>query len=167
MKTTYRPALAEEIPAIAELSARTYLETFGYLYTDENNQAHLAEKCSEAYFHKHFGKDQLYLAFAGDTLIGYAKFGALRLPYANPITPCLELERFYIDSSYQGKGAAQGLMDAVMEQMQSAKAIYLGVWEENHRARKFYERYGFTEVGEFTYYVGTQGDRELVYCRQQ
>ncbi len=64
----------------------------------------------------------------------------------------------------QGKGVAATLIDDAIEWARSLRspALYLSVWENNDRARRFYQRYGFEEVGEHTFMVGTVRDRDLI-----
>jgi diamine N-acetyltransferase len=70
----------------------------------------------------------------------------------NPI----ELVRFYLIQSAIGSGAAAHLMRATLEmaRLLAHDTIYLGVWEHNHRAKKFYLKWGFTHIGEHVFPVG-------------
>ncbi|KAJ0403317.1 hypothetical protein P43SY_009351 [Pythium insidiosum] len=81
----------------------------------------------------------------------------------------LELKRFYVDKQFHGMGIAQLLMDHTMQvikdkqQKESRRVVWLGVWENNIRAQKFYQKYGFRECGEHVFLVGTVEDRDLLY----
>jgi ribosomal protein S18 acetylase RimI-like enzyme len=44
-----------------------------------------------------------------------------------------------------------------------ASAIYLSVWEENHRAQRFYRRHGFAHHGEWKFMVGKTADRDFIW----
>jgi ribosomal protein S18 acetylase RimI-like enzyme len=46
-----------------------------------------------------------------------------------------------------------------------ADVAWLGVWEHNPRAIAFYRKWGFVEVGEHTFPVGDDPQRDLVLCR--
>ncbi|WLT29980.1 N-acetyltransferase [Geothrix sp. PMB-07] len=46
-----------------------------------------------------------------------------------------------------------------------ADEIWLGVWENNHRALAFYRRWGFQEVGEHVFKIGEQVDRDLILAK--
>ena len=46
-----------------------------------------------------------------------------------------------------------------------AKAIWLGVWERNPRAIRFYAKYGFTPVGEQPFVLGTDPQHDQVMVR--
>lgn len=61
----------------------------------------------------------------------------------------MELKRIYVLKEYHSKGVAQKLMNFFIEFTQQAgyKVIWLGVWENNIRAQKFYEKYGFINSG--------------------
>jgi ribosomal protein S18 acetylase RimI-like enzyme len=43
-----------------------------------------------------------------------------------------------------------------------AKELYLTVYVENHRARRFYDRYGFEAVGRYDFMVGTHADEDVI-----
>jgi ribosomal protein S18 acetylase RimI-like enzyme len=44
-----------------------------------------------------------------------------------------------------------------------AKTLYLSVWENNHRAQRFYQRYGFKHLGEHKFMVGNSADRDFIW----
>ena len=46
-----------------------------------------------------------------------------------------------------------------------ARALWLGVWEQNPRAIRFYRRLGFREVGDHVFVLGTDPQRDLVMVR--
>jgi GNAT superfamily N-acetyltransferase len=56
-----------------------------------------------------------------------------------------EVQRFYVAAPFQGRGLAQELMSACVEQANEwgCDALWLGVWELNPRAVAFYEKCGF------------------------
>jgi diamine N-acetyltransferase len=61
---------------------------------------------------------------------------------------------------------AQPLMAAVVEEAtsQGARTLWLGVWERNERAKAFYRKCGFTDVGSYPFVLGNdpQVDRVMV-----
>ena len=40
--------------------------------------------------------------------------------------------------------------------------LWLGVWEQNPRAIAFYQKHGFRTIGEQTFVLGTDRQRDLV-----
>ena len=52
----------------------------------------------------------------------------------------------------------------VIERAQDRRAdhLYLSVFTENHRARRFYEKYGFEPEGTYAFMVGNHADEDIV-----
>ncbi|HNL66233.1 MAG TPA: GNAT family N-acetyltransferase, partial [Ferruginibacter sp.] len=61
----------------------------------------------------------------------------------------LELKRIYVQKEFQGKGVAQALMDFILRYASDNgyEVVWLGVWEHNKKAQRFYEKYGFENSG--------------------
>ena len=99
----------------------------------------------------------------GDELAGFIKLGPLRLP-VEPRGKAVELRQLYVLKPWHGSGAARELMDWVMAEARrrGADEIYLSVFTENHRARRFYARYGFEEVGPVKFMVGNHADDDII-----
>ena len=55
-------------------------------------------------------------------------------------------------------------MDWALEEAgtRGAREVYLTVYIDNHRAKRFYERYGFVEVGKYDFMVGDQADHDII-----
>jgi ribosomal protein S18 acetylase RimI-like enzyme len=75
-----------------------------------------------------------------------------------------EIYRLYVAEAWHGRGVAQPLMRRLIEQAlgSGADGVWLGVWEHNPRAIAFYRKSGFVEVGEHTFVLGTDRQRDLV-----
>jgi ribosomal protein S18 acetylase RimI-like enzyme len=65
----------------------------------------------------------------------------------------------------KGAGVAHTLMQEALAWAcgQGGEALYLSVWEDNHRAQAFYRRYGFVHVGEHGFKVGAVVDRDFIW----
>ena len=98
--------------------------------------------------------------------VAYAQVRADHVPACVQDAGAVELWRFYVDKQWHGRGIAQALMARVrtVAQERGAKTLWLGVWERNDRARAFYTKSGFTDVGEHIFLFGTdpQTDRVMV-----
>ena len=79
--------------------------------------------------------------------------------------PCA-IVRFYVDRAWHGRGVALALMAASVEAARAdgARTLWLTAWEQNPRARAFYAKAGFHDVGIDTFVLGhsPQVDRVLV-----
>lgn len=164
-----RKAEVSDAEELARFAARTFSETFGAENTPEDLALYLA---------KAYGPDQqgaelrdaawtTLLAEEGKSLAGYAQVRSGSAPSCVTGQAPIELFRFYVDSPWQGQGLARRLMEAVDEEAirRGARTLWLGVWERNARGQAFYRKWGFVDVGEHTFMVGTDPQRDRVMVR--
>jgi GNAT superfamily N-acetyltransferase len=106
------------------------------------------------------------LVDADSRLVGYAQLRRGPAPACVLGDAPIELWRFYLDREWHGRGLAQTLMQRVDEEADRAQArtLWLGVWERNERAKAFYRKGHFVDVGSHVFMVGSdaQTDRILV-----
>jgi ribosomal protein S18 acetylase RimI-like enzyme len=164
LMVTYRNAGAQDAALMAALGRRTFTETFGHLYTPENLAAFL-ESHNEGDWGGELENQAFRVRIAEDEgeAVGYAKLGPPSLPF-QPEGSAIELRQFYVLKPWQGQGAAQALMEWVLEQakVSGADELYLSVFVDNHRARRFYERYGFRFVAPYVFMVGSHEDEDHI-----
>lgn len=115
------------------------------------------------------GSDNYFLiADIGEKPAGYAKLviGAIE-PGISAERP-IELNRLYAHQQFLGKGIGQGLMDACFEFAKNGDfdVMWLGVWEYNPRAQRFYEKNGFEVVGRHTFQLGSDPQTDLLMQKQ-
>lgn len=160
----YRNAGLEDSALVADLFARSFIETFGHLYARDDLDSFLAGVTAQAFAEEIANPDfAIRVAEAGDEPIGFAKLGPANLPVAaSPQT--FELWQIYVLEPWQGQGVAQQLYDWAEGEARrrGAEHLQLSVFVDNHRARRFYERRGFEAVGRYDFMVGTQADEDIV-----
>lgn len=161
---TLRDATPADADAVAALARRSFTETFGHLYRPEDLAAFLNNHTEERW--RAELADPAYavrVAEADGALIAYAKLGPPSLPF-EPRGPSIELRQFYVLAPHHGTGLAAALMDWVLAAARACGAadLYLSVFVDNHRARRFYERYGFEVVGRYAFIVGGHADDDHV-----
>ena len=98
--------------------------------------------------------------------IGYSVLIEPDLPIATG-SGDIELKRIYTLSRFHGSGLGNALMDTALNDARDMgrSRLLLGVYGKNLRARAFYERHGFTPVGERSFQVGAAVHRDVVYAR--
>jgi GNAT superfamily N-acetyltransferase len=96
--------------------------------------------------------------------VAFVKLGPITLP-VEPARPALEFRQLYVLKPWQGAGIAQTLSEWAIDQARrrGAEELYLSVFVENHRAKAFYRRYGFTYVGPYKFMVGDQADEDEIW----
>ncbi|MEH3048537.1 GNAT family N-acetyltransferase [Sphingomonas adhaesiva] len=161
---TLRTATAADAPVIASLARQTFADTFGHLYSPENLASFLAIHTPENWAAEI--ADPRYavrLAEANGQPVAYMKLGPPSLPFT-PAAGAIELRQIYVLPTHHGGGLANAMMDHAITEARArgATALYLSVFTDNPRARRFYTRHGFVEVGPYAFMVGDQADEDIV-----
>jgi ribosomal protein S18 acetylase RimI-like enzyme len=80
----------------------------------------------------------------------------------------VELSRLYSHQKFLGKGVGQTLLDACVSRAKETgrDVIWLGVWEYNPRAQRFYEKNGFRYVGKHTFLLGSDPQTDLLMQKE-
>lgn len=163
----YRDATPADGPALDAMAREIWIATFGHSAPAADIAAYVA---------KAYGPDgallrdlvdpaiHFRLAVEDDRIVGYAKLTQPWLVEAASQPNALQLSQLYVVADRHGHGIAQALMDWTIATARErhAPALFLTVWEENARARRFYERYGFVHVGDYAFHTGSQIDRDEV-----
>jgi ribosomal protein S18 acetylase RimI-like enzyme len=161
---SYRNATPADAPLMSRIGAQTFRDTFGHLYTAENLAAFL-ENHSEENWRTELNDPTLTIRLAeqGGETVGFAKVGPHRLPHAAG-GPAAELRQLYVLIPWLGSGVAQTLMAWAMDQgrARGAEEMFLSVFVDNHRAQRFYARYGFEAVGSYAFMVGDHADEDII-----
>ncbi len=170
MEYQIRRAVAADAAAIRDLFHRSFTATFAHLYPPEELAEFLAgcteerflDECTSVEFAVFLGTDR-----AG-RLLGYTTLGPYDLDAH--IADLLQgrrwwtLRQLYLDEAAKGTGLADALMAQAIAEARgrTMQDLYLTVWIGNHRARRFYERHGFTEVGKYPFAVGNTVDDDRI-----
>ena len=164
----YRDATVADAAAIADLFANSFRETFGHLYRPEDLAAFLGKATAEAFEAELSDPSfDLRIAQAEGRAVGFAKLGQPSLPVETP-PDTLELWQIYVLKDWQGAGIGPALFDwtAARARDRGARWLQLTVYVDNHRAKAFYERRGFVEVGRYDFMVGSHADEDIIMRAQ-
>jgi GNAT superfamily N-acetyltransferase len=164
MTITYRDATPGDAATLDRIFDSSFCDTFAHLYRSEDLQA----------FRSSFGiadweaqlRDPAFaarLAEVDGVPVAYVKIGPLKLPVETS-GPAMLLDQLYVLKEHHGAGIAHALMDWTIEEARrrGAEALYLTVFVDNHRARRFYDRYGFEAVGRYEFMVGSHADEDII-----
>lgn len=160
----HRTATAADAAALANLGRRSFTETFGHLYHPDDLAAFLSTHTEEGWHGELSDPDKaVRVAEEEGAMIAYAKLGPPSLPFEPQGKP-IELRQFYVLKPWHGTGVAAALMDWVLAEARArgADELYLSVFTDNHRARRFYERYGFAFVQTYAFMVGNHEDEDHI-----
>ena len=164
MNVNYRPAELSDADALRDLFSDSFVDTFGHLYRPADLQEFL-DGNSQAKWRANLTDPDVAIRVAelDGELAGFVELAPKKLPYETS-APAIELRRLYLRSSAHGRGIADELMKWALEEAarRGAQEIILSVFVDNHRARRFYERYGFDVVGKYDFMVGSHADEDLI-----
>jgi GNAT superfamily N-acetyltransferase len=107
------------------------------------------------------------IADVGGKIIGYAKLRPLVAPAPNPKKGALELQQIYVLREWHGRGVAERLMHWALDRARTlgGPEIYLTVFDQNERAKRFYIRHGFIEVGHCSFELGSRTYDDRVWWK--
>lgn len=159
-------ATLEDTARLQEISRKTFKEAFAAVNTEQNMARYLEENLSFAKLSLELEDDNsaFYFASFDNKTIGYIKlnFGASQSDLRDPFAT--EIERIYILKAYQGKNIGQLLFEKALEiaRKNCHQYIWLGVWEENKAAIRFYERNGFVAFDTHFFMLGNDEQTDIL-----
>lgn len=151
-------ARLEDISAMREVGIKTYRDTFDAHNTPENMTTYLEEAYNLETLRKEWGepRSKIFLAWENFRQVGF-----LRLRESDEVVSylgknTLEIQRLYVLSEMQGKQVGILLMEAALAfaAKENYEWIWLGVWEKNFKAQRFYQKFGFQKFSEHTFQMG-------------
>ena len=107
------------------------------------------------------------VALDGPEIVAYAKLSPLKAPAPDPESGALELRQIYVLGPWQVTGVAGSLMTWALDLGRTRRApeIYLTVFDDNHRAKRFYARHGFVDVGGCPFQCGSSVEDDRIWRR--
>jgi ribosomal protein S18 acetylase RimI-like enzyme len=161
-----RKASLIDLETIQEISKKTFIETFAAVNTPENMEEYVKDHFNTQQLSKEIShpNSQFYLAFSGKDALGYLKlnFGNAQTDDRNE--QALEVHRIYVLSEFHGKKVGQLLLDQAKQiaQQTGVPYIWLAVWEENHRALRFYSKNDFVAFDSHIFVLGDDHQTDLL-----
>lgn len=160
----------DEARVLTRFCAQAFTDTYAAFNTPEDMKVYLAENFSlERIEQELTDPDIVYLVMrADDQVIGYGKMVKSEPEPCIRQSPVLELARLYVDKPLIGKGLGKKLMTACLEETGRLgyKALWLGVWENNPRAIRFYQSMGFEKVGEHAFVLGEDVQNDFILVKE-
>ena len=167
-----RRGTVKDAETLAPLAVVIFNEAFADnpLNKPEDMRAYIAEAFSLEKTRRELAETDsiFFIAEAAGEMIGYAKLKEFAtedcITDKNPI----ELQRLYVLKNFHGQKIAEKLMNECFDIARSRnfQTMWLGVWEHNYRAQRFYEKHGFRQIGEHIFQLGSDAQIDLVMERK-
>ena len=167
-----RRATSDDAKSLTDLSYTTFWDAFAH--HPKNAPDDLAHYMRQAFSVERIA-DELndpravfLVAEIEGELAGYAKLVCDHIEPGISGEKPIELNRLYSQQKFLGQGVGQTLMDACFDlaRENGFDTIWLGVWEYNPRAQRFYEKNGFREVGSHTFVLGSDPQTDLLMQKE-
>jgi diamine N-acetyltransferase len=165
-----REAIEQDAEALAEIGSITFYEAFAA----QNNPVDMA-----IYIEQQFNVEKvreelkdpknlfLMVDVAGE-LAAYTKvrFGSSAQGLEGK--KVVEIERIYVLNHFQALGIGASLLSYITKHVleKGVEVIWLGVWEQNHKAIRFYRRWGFEVFGSHVFMLGTDAQNDLMMKKE-
>src|SRR5678815_135519 len=161
--TTIKPG---DVEVLRTLALRIFYHSFAALNTEANmksytemayNRKQLLEEINDP-------RSEHYFLCDGEKKIGFLKLNTAEVQSDIHDPESLEIQRIYIDMAYQGKGLGARLLQFASERAKALglKYIWLGVWEKNPDAIRFYHRHGYEIFGSHQFVMGDEVQTDIL-----
>ncbi|HEX8638190.1 MAG TPA: GNAT family N-acetyltransferase [Pyrinomonadaceae bacterium] len=172
MNLKIRRAQAEDTATLARIGWQSFNEAFAD--HPQNHPDDMRVYMNEAFAPTAIEADLLdettvyFIAELDDEAAGYAKLKIDSREDCIAGERPLELCRLYALDRFIGKGIGKALMEKSFELAKEigADVFWLGVWEYNHRAQKFYAKFGFEKCGEHVFQLGNDPQIDWILQRK-
>lgn len=152
------PCSITDLEFLVNLSRKTFIESFEKVNDPEDFKVYLNSAFDEEALNKQLkdNNSSFYLVYNDAILVGYIKLNENESQSDIKDKSSMEIERIYVLGEHQGQGIGAWIMMEVisMARANNKSYVWLGVWEFNAKAIKFYERLGFYKFGSHPYYIG-------------
>lgn len=156
----------QDLPQLQAIGRQTFSETFAQSNSAENMAKYLEEAYSNEKLSAELNEPNslFYLASLGNEVIGYLKLNLGASQTEIKDSSALEIERIYVAKAFHGQKLGQLLYDKAIEIAKEKKMdyIWLGVWEENHRAIQFYTKNGFVAFDKHEFILGNDAQTDIM-----
>ena len=165
-----RFATTNDAELIADLSRKTFYETFGYVNTKENMDKFMKEQFTREKLIKEVSEpgNTFLLAFDADLPVGYVRMREGKKFPEFEEKDSIEIARIYAVNTYIGTGVGQQLMRQCIFIAKELKKeiIWLAVWEKNPRAIAFYTKWGFQKFGNHDFLLGNDLQKDWLLMKK-
>lgn len=160
---------ADDIKRLQKIGKQTFSEAFASGNSQENLTKYLDEGFSEEKLKAELSDSNsaFYFASIDNKVIGYLKLNISGSQTELKDEKALEIERIYVLKEFYGEGIGQMLCDYACKIAKETQMdyVWLGVWEENPRAIRFYEKNGFVKFGTHVFKLGDDMQTDIMMKR--
>lgn len=148
----------EDIEKIKYISEKTFYETFSNENTKEDMENYSKENFSYEQLESEIKNNgsRFYIIENNEEVVSYMKLNFDKAQTETGHDNTLEVQRIYVLQEYKSKHIGKRLIQKSVEigRDNNLNYIWLGVWENNINAIKFYEKQGFEKFDTHIFKLG-------------
>ena len=169
---TIRQATTEDAKLLTDLAYTTFWDAFAHhpknAPDDLNHYMRQAFNPEQIASELADAKNIFLIAELDGDAAGYSKIILDNIEPGVTADRPVELSRLYAHQKHLGQGVGQRLMDACFERARAEDrdVMWLGVWEYNPRAQRFYQKNGFRFVGSHVFQLGEDPQTDLLMQKE-
>ncbi|WP_346864083.1 GNAT family N-acetyltransferase [uncultured Draconibacterium sp.] len=156
----------QDIDELEEIGKLTFAETFSSENSEENMKEYLENGFSTEKLTAELTDPnaEFYFAQLDEKIIGYLKVNVGQSQTEIKDKNALEIERIYVLKEFHGKKVGQILYEKAIElaKEKNVEYVWLGVWEQNPRAIRFYEKNGFVAFDKHIFKLGDDEQTDIM-----
>tara|TARA_R110000868_G_scaffold376115_1_gene640886 strand:+ start:104 stop:688 length:585 start_codon:yes stop_codon:yes gene_type:complete len=168
MELTYTKCSLTDLQQLRQISEQTFVTAF-----EKDNDPNDFKNYIENAFALERIKEELlnpdsdfFFVYSNNEILGYFKLNVGVAQSDIKQDDSIELERIYVLVEHQGLGLGEVFLNHIknVALKRKKKMLWLGVWEQNIRAIKFYERQGFRKFDTHPYFIGSDEQTDWLMC---
>lgn len=157
----------KDLEMLCTLSEQTFRDAFYHLNNPEDIELYISKAFSASQLKYELSLEQSKFVFLLQNNIPIAYYKTNLSPYQSDLNDpeSIEIERIYVSKAHQNKQYGQLLLDHICicaNQIPKIQFIWLGVWDQNKAAIRFYERYGFKIFSSHSFLLGNDPQTDLL-----
>ena len=159
-KLQIKVACTKDAVVLSRLGRKTFIETYAQFNTPKNLQKYLKANFSKKSINEQLEDNRNFFLIArqNNEDVGYVKLKENNKPFHDKSINAVEMERIYVLKEFQGAGIGKNLLDKCLAfaKLRKYPVMWLGVWEKNLKAIKFYQKQGFVVFGSHLFDLGDE-----------
>ena len=163
---TIRKADEGDVVLLSVLASTTFYEAYFEQDESHNLAAYIYRSFEPEHLRTEFDdpSSTFFIAEVNGRAVGYARLIAGSTAESVTGDAIIELKRFYVLERLWKAGVGRQLLEHCLRysRQNGFDTLWLGVWEENIRAQRFYSKFGFRQVGTLLFPYGDVEGTNLV-----
>lgn len=167
MSITIRKCTTDDLDQLVWISKTTFFDAFAAKNTEEAMSSYMNEAFNPEQLKSELENvnSSFYFVYFDNELAGFFKININDAQIETYPEKTIELGRIYVLKEFRNKKIGEQMLQKAIEMGKEMNAdfIWLGVWDRNPEAIRFYERHGFQKYGQHPFFMGKEEQTDLLF----